>query len=92
MKTTTTTAAVEFIFTAAEHSRRAHTYSYQQDSGMAKAQAWKVVVGVTIGGIIAGLPLLNKKVYQREQEVALMRDQRYDVDVKSEARDSRLKR
>ena len=59
---------------------------------MAKAQAWKVVVGVTIGGIIAGLPLLNKKVYQREQEVALMRDQRYDVDVKSEARDSRLKR
>ena len=58
---------------------------------MSKPKAWKVVVGVTVGSIIAGLPLLNKKVYQREQEVALMRDQHYGGDLKGKARDSRLR-
>jgi|LakMenEpi03Aug12_release.lakeMendotaPanAssembly.Ray.scaffolds.fasta_scaffold5372443_1 hypothetical protein len=55
----------------------------------------KVLIGVTLGGIIAGLPLLNKKVYQREQEVALMRDQHYGGDLgkgKDAARNSRLQR
>ncbi len=55
----------------------------------------KVFIGVTLGGIIAGLPLLNKKVYQREQEVALMRDQHYGGDLgknKDAARNSRLTR
>jgi len=59
----------------------------------------KVLIGVTLGGIIAGLPLLNKKVYQREQDVALMRDQHYGGDLgkgssvsKDAARNSRLQR
>lgn len=44
-----------------------------------------------------GLPLLNKKVYQREQEVAAMRDAQYageadKASAKDAARDSRLKR
>jgi hypothetical protein len=41
--------------------------------------------------VIAGLPLLNKKVYQREQEVAQMRDAHYGGDLKAQARDSRLR-
>ena len=45
----------------------------------------------------AGLPLMNKKVYQREQEVAAMRDAQYSgsgdkFTVKDAARDSRLQR
>ena len=59
---------------------------------MARAKTWKVVTGVIVGSIIAGLPLLNKKVYQREQEVALMRDQHYGGDLKGKARDSRLRK
>lgn len=48
---------------------------------------------------LAGLPLMNKKVYQREQAVAAMRDATYSSEpqidkgqAKDAARDSRLKR
>ena len=39
-----------------------------------------------------GLPLLNKRVYQTEQQMAHLRDTQYDsMDAKSHARDSRLR-
>ncbi len=60
-------------------------------SAVPKAKSIKVAAGVVIGCIIAGLPLLNKKVYQREQEVAQMRDVHYGGDLKGAARDSRLR-
>lgn len=50
----------------------------------------KVVMGVMIGMVIAGLPLLNKTVYEREQNVHRMRDDQYDL--KDSARSSRLSR
>lgn len=50
----------------------------------------KVVIGVMVGMVIAGLPLLNKTVYQREQNVHRMRDDQYDL--KDSARSSRLSR
>ena len=58
---------------------------------MSKSKTLKVAVGVCLGMIVAGLPLLNKKVYDREQAVALMRDQHYGGDLKNAARDSRLR-
>ena len=60
-------------------------------SAVPKAKTWKVTAGVVIGCVIAGLPLLNKKVYQREQEVAQMRDAHYGGDMKNQARDARLR-
>lgn len=59
-------------------------------SAVPKAKIWKVAAGVVIGCTIAGLPLLNKKVYQREQDVAAMRDAHYGGDMKGEARNARL--
>lgn len=50
----------------------------------------KVTVGVVIGMVVAGLPLLNKTVYEREQNVHKMRDDQYDA--KDSARNSRLSR
>ena len=50
----------------------------------------KVALGVVVGMIVAGLPLLNKTVYQREQNVHRMRDDQYDL--KDSARNSRLHR
>jgi len=57
---------------------------------MNKAQPWKVLVGLTLGLTIAGLPLMNKKVYEREQQVARMRDASYEA--KDSARAARLSR
>jgi hypothetical protein len=57
---------------------------------MNKANQLKVAVGLAIGLTIAGLPLMNKKVYEREQQVAAMRDSSYDE--KDQARASRLSR
>jgi hypothetical protein len=56
---------------------------------MGRASRFKVVVGLMLGMTIAGLPLLNKTVYEREQQVARMRDEAYDA--KNMARDERLK-
>jgi hypothetical protein len=56
---------------------------------MGRASRLKVVVGLMLGMTIAGLPLLNKTVYEREQQVARMRDEAYDA--KNMARDERLK-
>jgi hypothetical protein len=54
---------------------------------------WKVLLGVSVGLIVAGLPLMNKEVYKREQNVHKMRDDSYDAaDAKNAARDSRLSR
>lgn len=50
----------------------------------------KVMIGVMFGMVIAGLPLLNKTVYEREQNVHRMRDDQYDL--KDSARSSRLSR
>lgn len=50
----------------------------------------KVAIGVLVGMGIAGLPLLNKTVYEREQQVHRMRDDQYDL--KDSARNSRLQR
>lgn len=49
----------------------------------------KVARGVVVGMVIAGVPLLNKTVYQREQNVHRMRDDQYDL--KDSARNSRLR-
>jgi len=57
---------------------------------MGKANQFKVAVGLAIGLTIAGLPLMNKKVYEREQQVAQMRDSSYDE--KDRARASRMSR
>ena len=57
---------------------------------MKKASQLRVALGLTIGLIIAGLPLMNKTVYEREQAVARMRDDSYDA--KDAARASRLRR
>lgn len=56
---------------------------------MGQASRFKVAVGLMLGMTIAGLPLLNKTVYEREQQVARMRDEAYDA--KNMARDERLK-
>lgn len=50
----------------------------------------KVLVGVVCGMVIAGLPLMNKTVYEREQNVHRMRDDQYDQ--KDAARNARLSR
>lgn len=50
----------------------------------------KVLVGVACGMVIAGLPLMNKTVYEREQNVHRMRDDQYDQ--KDAARNARLSR
>lgn len=56
---------------------------------MGQASKANVALGLTLGMTIAGLPLLNKTVYEREQQVARMRDEAYDA--KNMARDERLK-
>ncbi|KAL6774015.1 hypothetical protein ACKKBG_A23455 [Auxenochlorella protothecoides x Auxenochlorella symbiontica] len=63
------------------------------------ANQLKVLLGLSAGLIIAGLPLMNKKVYQREQAVAAMRDATYSSEpqidkgqAKDAARNFRLKR
>ena len=58
---------------------------------MAPASPWKVLLGVSVGLVVAGLPFLSKEVYRREQNVHRMRDESYDAaEAKSAARDSRL--
>jgi hypothetical protein len=47
-----------------------------------------VWAGVAGACVLAALPFLNKTVYQREQQVAQMRDA--VMDAKDEARNSRL--
>lgn len=47
-----------------------------------------VLAGVLVGMVVAGLPLMNKTVYEREQNVHRMRDDQYDM--KDAARSSRL--
>jgi len=51
-----------------------------------------VVTGTAIGLGVAALPLMNKAVRDREQEVAEMRDQQRDKLDKDSARGSRLSR
>lgn len=55
---------------------------------MALSQRQTVVLGVSVAMVIGALPLLNKKVRQRENEVANMRDD--VIDRKDAARNSRL--
>ena len=50
----------------------------------------RIAVGVTVGLIVAALPLMNKTIYEREQNVHRMRDESYDM--KDAARNSRLRR
>ena len=38
-----------------------------------------MAAGLAAALVVAGLPLMNKQVYQREQEVAAMRDASYDL-------------
>ena len=47
-----------------------------------------VFVGVLTALAVGALPLLNKSVYNREQQIAELRDQSFDA--KNAARDSRL--
>ncbi len=54
------------------------------------SQRTKVLFGVILGLGVAGLPLLNKEIYAREQQVARMWDEAYDA--KNVARDDRLQR
>ena len=62
-------------------------------SGAASAtHRLKVVTGTAIGLGVAALPLMNKAVRDREQEVAEMRDQQRDKLDKDSARGSRLSR
>ena len=62
-------------------------------SGAASAtHRLKVVTGIAIGLGVAALPLMNKAVRDREQEVAEMRDQQRDKLDKDNARGSRLSR
>lgn len=56
------------------------------------ANQLKVFLGVLLLGGIAGLPLMNKKVYEREQAVHRMRDESYDALDKNAARNARLSR
>ena len=49
-----------------------------------------VLAGVAGFMLLAALPLLNKTIYQREQNVAAMRDA--SDQAKDEARNSRLRR
>lgn len=49
----------------------------------------KVAAGVAIGLGVAALPLMNKAVRDREQEVAEMRDAQRDKDTARSARLSR---
>ncbi len=46
----------------------------------------------TLLALLAALPLFNKKVYQREQEVAAMRDAKYSdvTEFKDDARQQRM--
>lgn len=56
---------------------------------MGQASKKAVFAGVAVAMALASLPLLNKTVYQREQNVAAMRDASYDA--KDDARNSRLR-
>jgi hypothetical protein len=50
-----------------------------------------IFLGVTAALVVAGLPLMNKRVYATEQKMAEMRDNQYDaMDFKNEARNARL--
>lgn len=57
---------------------------------MARQQASKAAVLAVVAGamVVAGLPFLNKTIYQREQNVAAMRDA--VIDAKDDARSARL--
>ncbi len=59
-------------------------------SGMAAANGTRVALGVAAFAILAALPFTNKKVLDREQSVAKMRDA--SLDAKDAARDGRLSR
>ena len=74
--------------------RRYHPPTDQtMSSGAASAtHRLKVVTGTAIGLGVAALPLMNKAVRDREQEVAEMRDQQRDKLDKDSARGSRLSR
>jgi hypothetical protein len=54
------------------------------------SQRAKVFFGVLFGLGVAGVPLMNKEIYAREQQVARMRDEAYDA--KNMARDDRLRK
>lgn len=49
----------------------------------------RVLLGVLVACAVAGTPLLSKKVRQREQGIASMRDS--VADAKDEARNARLR-
>jgi hypothetical protein len=65
-----------------------------------RASRLGVLFGVLAGLTVAGLPFLSKTVWRREQEVARMRDESYEIRdgagalaaAKDDARNSRLSR
>ena len=64
---------------------------------MAKHSKLRVLIGTSIGMMIAGLPFLSKNVREREQAVHQMRDDSYEQSLatkmaaqKDEARNARL--
>ncbi|KAL4437360.1 hypothetical protein ABPG75_004499 [Micractinium tetrahymenae] len=57
----------------------------------AKSNKLAVLLAVSAGLVIAGLPLMNKTVYATEQKMAALRDGQYDPqEAKNEARNQRL--
>jgi hypothetical protein len=48
-----------------------------------------VLVGTSLGLIVAGLPLMSRRVWDREQMVHQMRDESYDA--KDAARNARMR-
>lgn len=50
-----------------------------------------ILLGVAAALVISGLPMMNRRVYETEQQMAQLRDGQYDaMEFKNDARNARL--